>query len=756
MGVSPMGSRHAALHIAAMVVVLCLPPCGPIDAAEVEGFQRGDCNADGSRNISDMVYLVGYLFESDPSPECLDACDTNDDGSLGLADAVHGLNTIFMGPLVFPEPDFCGVDPTQDSLSCEIGHCSLGSIVEERSFTLETGRIGLPYHGDLPANFQDELFWQISGPPTVYQTEIPYTEFGFTLDNYLPLGLTLDSATGVVTGSAAQAGVTNVEIWARHPNGDVVLYDVDVPVFSSGETEFVSGQDLTQQGSFIFGVINTSFDYQHQLPWPPPIPLYNCGNQTPPPPTFDETKNVQVLHPFAPAGDKLPIVFFHHGTGFDWGDYGDLLIHLATHGFICVTVNDQFSYFGYISYYCWGGHDEAARVMLATRDLIAGFDADPSHVLHERVDWTRVFYAGHSRGGGTAMVCAEMDRNTRGVIALQGTDVRLDSQVAYTNRWLPLPDVPILSVSAEQDADVIYPAAERVIERFSGPSTLVTVYGGCHGYATDDSDNGCNLCEWSENAPDLDTCRYVTRDLQHDLTKQFVTAFIKRYGFGDLSTENLLYGSEYQTSEYVNVAYFRNLAAPVVIDDFDDYPQNSLGGTITSANMVVIDKGSCHDTPFPIPPPLVPIANLVMVLPFSGTASFDSPLGSVADPLDVSGKKRFSFRLKNHDVRLVVDNFGFSWLDLSITFTDADGDTSTVVVDPFLPSVEFHPEPEPPTIQVRMKYQRFHTVTIPVTLITNLNPALDLDALTNMSWVWTVDGTQNLFPRIGLDDIRFE
>ena len=71
-------------------------------------------------------------------------------------------------------------------------------------------------------------------------------------------------------------------------------------------------------------------------------------------------------------------------------------------------------------------------------------------------------------------------------------------------------------------------------------------------------------------------------------------------------------------------------------------------------------------------------------------------------------------------------------------------------------AMEFHPDPEPPTIQVRMKYQRFHTVTVPVTVLTNLNPSLDLDSLTNMSWEWVVDGTQNLFPRVGLDDIRFE
>lgn len=88
-----------------------------------ESFERGDCNGDGGIDISDPVMLLAFLFASGTTPQCHDACDGNDDGNLNVADAVTTLGYLFgsTGPL--PTPNTCGVDPTQDPLTCATPTC---------------------------------------------------------------------------------------------------------------------------------------------------------------------------------------------------------------------------------------------------------------------------------------------------------------------------------------------------------------------------------------------------------------------------------------------------------------------------------------------------------------------------------------------------------------------------------------------------------------------------------------------------------
>lgn len=114
-------------------------------------FRRGDCNLDGSVNLTDAIRLLGVLFPPagcipdtdgipDGAPECPfslcdDACDANDDGSVNITDAVFLLGVLFPPsgcvpdtdgiPDGFPECPFlpppaggCGSDPTPDSLDC--------------------------------------------------------------------------------------------------------------------------------------------------------------------------------------------------------------------------------------------------------------------------------------------------------------------------------------------------------------------------------------------------------------------------------------------------------------------------------------------------------------------------------------------------------------------------------------------------------------------------------------------------------------
>ena len=96
--------------------------CGSVEMNSSEEFRRGDGNDDGVVNIADAVYLLAYLFAAAPPPPCQSAADANDDGVLNLADAVAQLGTLFAAnpPLPAPGVQFCGIDPTPDTLPCDL------------------------------------------------------------------------------------------------------------------------------------------------------------------------------------------------------------------------------------------------------------------------------------------------------------------------------------------------------------------------------------------------------------------------------------------------------------------------------------------------------------------------------------------------------------------------------------------------------------------------------------------------------------
>lgn len=89
------------------------------DACEVSGFKRGDSNADGTVDLSDAVYTLGWLFQGGPEPVCQDAADANDDQTIDISDAVYALSWLFTGgdPIPAPGPAACGDDPTEDELA---------------------------------------------------------------------------------------------------------------------------------------------------------------------------------------------------------------------------------------------------------------------------------------------------------------------------------------------------------------------------------------------------------------------------------------------------------------------------------------------------------------------------------------------------------------------------------------------------------------------------------------------------------------
>jgi hypothetical protein len=60
-------------------------------------FIRGDANGDGVISVSDIVYLINYLFINGPAPVPLEAGDANCDGVVSVSDVVYLINYLFAG-----------------------------------------------------------------------------------------------------------------------------------------------------------------------------------------------------------------------------------------------------------------------------------------------------------------------------------------------------------------------------------------------------------------------------------------------------------------------------------------------------------------------------------------------------------------------------------------------------------------------------------------------------------------------------------
>lgn len=92
--------------------------CSPAPPSFVARFIRGDSNGDGAVDIADAVHILLGLFAGLPT-DCDGARDVDDDGALQVTDAIVLLDFLFRGGAPPPEPfPLAGADPTPDALGC--------------------------------------------------------------------------------------------------------------------------------------------------------------------------------------------------------------------------------------------------------------------------------------------------------------------------------------------------------------------------------------------------------------------------------------------------------------------------------------------------------------------------------------------------------------------------------------------------------------------------------------------------------------
>jgi hypothetical protein len=82
-------------------------------------FIRGDANSDHQRNVSDIIAMIGYLFQGRSLP-CEDAADFNDDGRITIEDPLRLIQFLFASSAGFGGPALePHADGTSDHLGCQ-------------------------------------------------------------------------------------------------------------------------------------------------------------------------------------------------------------------------------------------------------------------------------------------------------------------------------------------------------------------------------------------------------------------------------------------------------------------------------------------------------------------------------------------------------------------------------------------------------------------------------------------------------------
>ncbi|MBP5535828.1 MAG: alpha/beta hydrolase [Bacteroidales bacterium] len=203
--------------------------------------------------------------------------------------------------------------------------------------------------------------------------------------------------------------------------------------------------------------------------------------------------------------ERRPLVMFLHGGAFYVGDKAEVHIeqwcrHFAATGYVAVSPNYRM---GFVP-----SRSEIERVgYMAVQDAHAALRYMVAHADEYNIDTSRIFVAGTSAGGITALNVAFMTNHTRpqsskgkankgkdlGLIETADNDLRVEFRVrAVGNLWGALPDLDMLKssrtdiVSFHGDADPLVPYDQGYPFADVGKSVGKSLFGKMYGSAAID------------------------------------------------------------------------------------------------------------------------------------------------------------------------------------------------------------------------------------------------------------------------------
>jgi hypothetical protein len=606
----------------------------------------------------------------------------------------------------------------------------------------------------------------------------PSTATGFVLNagSSLPAGLSLDGTSGAITGTPTAAGSYEFDIYATLAGGQAQMLRCALAVFSAGETEIVNGQNFTAAGPYATtGPVTETYSFasSYDNTTYPQGASFNC--------------RIQYYYPnFATAPSPAPVYIHHRGRGFCMVDYDNLGAHLASYGFIFITVEDYQSFADGSSSYGGGGGsgqspnstydnttergmESASAFQEGVMQWVIAKHSQSGHVLENRVDAEKVFVGGHSRGGGathgshvrsqpyTFNGTQRQSINIRGTIYFMAYDLRcFSSTVTGSSTVYPVataqPRLPSLLIAAEVDQDLIYPICDQLIDRATGPATFATIYGACHNYLGDNNwpEDDILLLYGYPQYPEP----YITRAQQQARIFNLVVAFLKRWSNLDLSLDGLLYNNEKAGSSEVGITAWRNMAERVMVDNHQGGNKNlnSLGGANTLSSGTWSTSASIYPSTGWDNLASLGLRHNILTLNPSTTSTYASNIPAASQ--DLSRTRRFMFRIGSVDYSNETAK-GFDWVTVRVRLTDAQNDVATVTLfNRTAPSTTYLPDYPGSGDNV---YDRFVEANVLLSTFTAANSNLTLSQLSKVELIFETGANSSVASRqLYFDDLRFE
>lgn len=272
---------------------------------------------------------------------------------------------------------------------------------------------------------------------------------------------------------------------------------------------------------------------------------------------------------------KHPLVVFGHGqysAGYPTNYLGmsKLMEHLASWGYICISVNLDVLQGGWSAYD--SGIPQRGELMLHAIEFMLEQNADDGSIFYDKIDVDKIALIGHSRGGGGAISAVTQNLakpSPRPILALATI-----SPVDFGVDPLAGP-VPHLSFYGSWDGDLkrgngprIWSAGARLADRL-----FVEVHGGNHFHFTD-------VIDYNKETED------ILREEHWEISEGFINAFFDKH------VRNL---DRYTWPEYLtgakrinNVDYFLQYQT----SDFETIDDGSPLGTPDTNNMIGPNDGS--------------------------------------------------------------------------------------------------------------------------------------------------------------------
>jgi Cutinase len=277
-----------------------------------------------------------------------------------------------------------------------------------------------------------------------------------------------------------------------------------------------------------------------------------------------------------------PLVVMQHGNSSDptsYLGYDYLLDHLASHGFIAMSIHIQ----PYVMI------ESRARNILRHIQIASQLNAGPG-LFQGHVDMGNIGIAGHSRG-------AEAVPRTAQINTAEGLNwnIKAGLSLAPTDFYHHgVPGIPLCVLYGSNDGDVAgwwYPPPQGsftcfdIYDEAGPPRSFVFVYGANH-----DSFNTVWATAPAEYIAPTEAPHILSEAQHHDVAKAYFAAYFQTY-LMNRPEQKAYFTDELKPAALTAIQVFNSHEEPGgrILDDFEQLPHdpatNTLGGSVTEAGL---------------------------------------------------------------------------------------------------------------------------------------------------------------------------